>query len=111
MALQQAQEGNRPEAVRAARAQLDTVQTALTQLQDKPVREEDIQVARLNIEAAEAAWRTAQEAAEKAGNAYSSARDARDHLPSGLQSGLRPAGPRPGGERPHPGGRTPSSRR
>ena len=84
VALQQAQEGNRPEAVRAARAQLDTTQTALTQLQDKPVREEDIQVARLNIEAADAAWRTAQEAAEKAGNAYSSARDARDHLPQGF---------------------------
>jgi RND family efflux transporter MFP subunit len=84
VALQQAQEGNRPEAIRAAQAQLDTAQSALTQLQDKPVREEDIEVARLNVEAAEAAWRTAQEAADKAGGAYSSARDARDHLPGGF---------------------------
>jgi HAE1 family hydrophobic/amphiphilic exporter-1 len=84
VALQQAQDGNRPEAIRAAQAQLDTAQSALTQLQDKPVREEDIEVARLNVEAAEAAWRTAQEAADKAGNAYSSARDARDHLPGGF---------------------------
>ncbi|HEX2513083.1 MAG TPA: efflux RND transporter permease subunit, partial [Chloroflexota bacterium] len=84
VALQQAQDGNRPEAIRAAQAQLDTARTALTQMEDKPVREEDIEVARLNVEAAESAWRAAQDTAVQAAKSYNSVRQISDNLPFGM---------------------------
>ena len=84
VALQQAQDGNRPEAIRAAQAQLDTARTALTQMEDKPVREEDIEVARLNVEAAKSAWRAAQDTAVQAAKSYNSVRQISDNLPFGM---------------------------
>jgi RND family efflux transporter MFP subunit len=84
VALQQAQEGSRPEQVRAAQAALDQAETALAQLTTQPVRAEDVNVARLNVEAATAALESAQEAFTQAVAARNAARLQSDHLPPGM---------------------------
>jgi HlyD family secretion protein len=45
------------------------------------VREEDVGVTRLNVEAAEAAWRAAQDGAVQAGKAFDSVKQVSDNLP------------------------------
>src|SRR5262249_18269727 len=64
--------------------QLDTARNALAHTETKPVREEDIEVARLNVEAAEAAWRAAQDAAVQASKSRNAVKSISDNLPPTL---------------------------
>jgi RND family efflux transporter MFP subunit len=79
--LQQAVDGNRPESIRAAQAALDQAETALSQISTMPVRAEDIEVARLAWEGADAAYRSAQDVLTDSTKAYNSAKQQSDNLP------------------------------
>jgi hydrophobic/amphiphilic exporter-1 (mainly G- bacteria), HAE1 family len=79
--LQQALDGNRPEAIRAAQAALDQAQTALANITDMPVRNEDLQIAKLAWEGADAGWRSAQNVLSDTIKAYNAAKQMSDNLP------------------------------
>jgi hydrophobic/amphiphilic exporter-1 (mainly G- bacteria), HAE1 family len=72
--LDQAEDGNRPEAIKAAQIALDLAQTTLDNLTQMPVRAEDLSIAKMNIESAEAGYKAAQ---ASYGDAVKSRNDAR----------------------------------